>query len=98
MAKGVGINATPRNRQPGARSSFKASVTVVSSAAVVGVWLPLLSQAEKQRPPWCQRLYHTLPLRVGRVTFLKTLRVFSPARSVRTEIRAEFVRGVPSWT
>ena len=37
MAKGSGIDATPRNRQPGARSIFKAAVTVASAAAVGGM-------------------------------------------------------------
>ena len=37
MAKGVGINATPRNRQTGSHSSFKASFTVASADAVGGM-------------------------------------------------------------
>ena len=37
MAKGGGINEIQRNRQPGARSSFKDAVTVASVAAVGGM-------------------------------------------------------------
>ena len=64
--------------QLGTHSSSKVLITVASAIAVGGMWLPFWSHAVKHKPPWCQRLPHTLPLRIRRSIFWRTSRVFPP--------------------
>ena len=95
MEKEGGVDGTPHDHQLGARSAYKAAVTVASVAAVGEMWIPFCSQVVKQWPPQCQRLHHTLIPRVGRATFRRTSCMFSSAQRVRTGMHVEFASGVP---